>query len=97
MSTITRLDRPSALTDMPAGLTEGERNAYIRGYAKGAQRYTRKYGSPAVTGHPVNRLELRRLTREHETDRHPHAHRAALRELKTYRSHPARGHVADVA
>lgn len=92
--------RADALTDMPAGLDRDAQRAYVRGYAKGCMCFTRKHGAPSVIGIEVRhglafptaeqRMELHRLTITHAWDRHPTAHRAALRELNAYLSHPAR-------
>ena len=85
--------RASALTDMPHGLDDLAAKAYVKGYAKGCMTYTRKHGAPSITGSRgvvVDRVELRRITRAHEWDRHPTAHRAGMRELGRWlERHPA--------
>lgn len=89
--------RASALTDMPAGLDDLAAKAYVKGYAKGCMTYTRKHGAPSITGSRgvvVDRVELRRITRAHEWDRHPTAHKAGMRELN---AHQARRTPADVS
>jgi hypothetical protein len=79
--------RVSARTDMPAGLDHHERQAYVRGYAKGCTAWIKKNGSPAVQhkpGEAVDVAALRSRTIDHEWDRHPSCHRAGLSELKRW-------------
>lgn len=49
--------RASALTDMPPGLDEYQQKAYIRGYAKAACRYVKKFGAPSTDEAPPVREE----------------------------------------
>lgn len=82
--------------DMPAGLTPGERSAYVRGYANGCRTYVKRYGGPAVVhegaapaaGTAERRAlaaELRAAALVHEEERHPAAARAAMAALRKYR------------
>jgi hypothetical protein len=104
-ATVARIGRASALVDMPHGLDKAAQAAYVRGYATGCHRYTRKHGAPSLNDVVVTvdeegrihahatdaqRAELARLTRAHEWDRHPTAHRAGMKELNAYLAHPAR-------
>lgn len=77
--------RVTPLTDMPKGLTPDEHRAYIRGYAKGAMVYVRKYGTPGLSGRRATKAILRQRAIEHEWDRHPSCHRAAMNELQIWR------------
>lgn len=54
-STVSSADpnlRASAVLDMPEGLDAQERDAYVRGYGKGAAAYTKKHGTPSGCGIP---------------------------------------------
>lgn len=84
-ATSARFGRANVYTDMPPGLTGMEEKAYIRGYAKGCMRYTRKHGAPAIQGLPVDKDELRRMTIAHGWDQQPTAHRAGMAELRRWR------------
>lgn len=77
--------RVSPLTDMPDGLSPDERTVYIRGYARGCMAYARKHGTPGVSGRGATRAILRQRAIEHEWDRHPSCHRAAMKALHDWR------------
>lgn len=101
-------DRLNPDQDMPAGLEPWERMTYRKGYARGALAYVRKHGGPGVVhngdapaaGTP-ERAELGRklaeLTRAHEIERHPTAHRAGMSALNRRRKALGLERVTDTA
>ena len=74
-------------TDRPVGLTRDEERAYVQGYARGCLAYVRKHGGAAMTvraGEKASPGALAALARDHEAERHPTAHRAALASLRAW-------------
>lgn len=69
-------------TDMPAGLTDRERTAYVRGYSRGCMTYAKKHAAPIGPDTPQEERTAIRL--DHEENRHPVAHRAGLSELRKW-------------
>lgn len=92
--------RADAVIDRPAGLNHLERQAYVRGYAKGCMAWVKKHGSPAIRrkpGEAVDVAALRDRTIDHEWDRHPSAHKAGMAELKRWQDKYPRAAAEDVA
>lgn len=74
-------------TDMPAGLTDREREAYMSGYSRGCHTFVRKHGGAGVTleaGQTVSIEELQARALAHEAERQPAAHRAGMSELRRW-------------
>lgn len=84
--------RASAVLDMPAGLDDDERRAYVRGYSESCTRFARKHGTPSLHLDDIsNRIRggapsLHQVTVEYEWARHPAAHRAGMLAVKKYRA-----------
>lgn len=96
MPRTTRTRTHTEHTDQPDGLTLEESRAYVRGYARGCMAYVKKNGAASVSlegpapaaGTPERRalgIQLAELTRAHEEERHPSAHRAGMAALRKYR------------